>query len=111
VSRRPPTLGDALKGSGMDLVLTNTPAVWTMHATAALKFVLGSIKTYVELTEQEFRIWYITQGGGREPPNPNAWGAFWHKMVTDGVIVHTGRYTKAIIPQSHSRIIGIFRKP
>jgi len=105
------SMGTALRNSGMSLVLTNTPAVWTMHATSALSWLMGSMKGPVEFTSQDFRMWYLTQGGGVDPPNLNAWGAFWHSVQAQGIIEHTGRYRKTRFPQSHSRIVGLYRKP
>jgi hypothetical protein len=98
------------KDTGQALALAKTGNLWVDQALDHLRlFLCDRMDDGMELfTFEQFRI-YAELQGLHEPASINAWGAFTRSAVAAKLCEATDRYIKATRPESHARMIRIWR--
>lgn len=98
------------RDTGQALALAKTGHLWVDQALDHLRlFLCDRMDDGMELfTFEQFRI-YAEQAGLAEPASINAWGAFTRSAVAAKLCEGTDRFIKATRPESHARMIRIWR--
>lgn len=98
------------KENGQQLALWKAGDEWSKQA-------LDYLRRYLELraddghhlfTFEQFRM-FAERDGLPMPMSINAWGAFTKTAFNSGLCVPTDQYIKATRPESHARVIRVWR--
>lgn len=104
------TIAQQRKETGQQLALLKTGPEWSAKAMDYLRqFVCDRMDDGEHLfTFEQFRI-YAEQAGLEVPLSINAWGAFTRTAASCGLCIATDQYIKATRPESHARVIRVWR--
>ena len=92
--------GDARKDAGTAQVLANTHDSYAQAFERAARVCMAE-----EFTSED-----LTIIAGQPPNHPNAVGALMRKLAKQGLIVPTGKWTKAKRPNQHSAMLQVWRR-
>jgi hypothetical protein len=95
------SLGKQLRDDGMDAILATQQGWKASVVTLVKRYLRGK-----EVTGEEIRLFVRPQVGN--PGHPNAWGAVIYSMVSEGLLVDTGRVHHCAIPSSHARRLPVW---
>lgn len=101
---------ETLKDNGQQLALWKAGPDWTSQAIHMLRVYATQLIASGEptFTFEQFRI-YALECGLPEPASINAWGALTKSAQHAQICRPTDRYIKATRPQSHARVIRVWR--
>ena len=88
-----------LRAEGIARVLQHADASWVEYA---LQGVLRYAKEHREFIGEDFRVWYLLNGG-MTPHHHNAWGALLNVAVKKGIVAPTDRMRQMNTEKSHAR--------
>ena len=98
---------DQLKETGQDRAARAAGKTWIEQALGYLRRFVRSLDRDT-FTFDEFRSWAL-QRGLLEPSSLNAWGALPRKAKGNGICAATGRAVAASRPESHGRLVRVWR--
>jgi hypothetical protein len=98
------------RDAGQALALAKAGATWVEKALDHLRqFLCDRMDDGCELfTFEQFRI-YAEQAGLDEPASINAWGALTKSAKAAGLCTATETFIRANRPESHARMIRVWR--
>lgn len=98
------------RDNGQQLALWKAGNPWIEKALDHLRlFLCDRVDDGYEcFTFEQFRI-YAEQQGLEAPASINAWGALTKSAVKAGLCIGTDRFIKANRPESHARMIRVWR--
>lgn len=100
------------KVAGQNQAITNAGTAWAIMATSAMKKFIRRIKKNRKCHKfafDEFREWAIATGNLAEPISKNAWGALPILACKMGMIKPTKEISVSSRPDSHSRILRVWK--
>lgn len=97
--------GKRLKDVGMQLALDYS-GEWKDNALAALRLFVRERK---EFTGEQFRYWWLTNGG-YAPPRHYCWGALFSHAARLGLMSKTGIYVSAQSSKTHSHPVAVWTR-
>lgn len=95
--------GERRRDAGISLTTGNN-IEWMARALAIVRVYAPRSRDFMA---EEFRLY----PGIGTPASPNAWGALTRTLVRQGVIEHTGRYSKASSTRNHAHAYPVYRRP
>ena len=105
--------GQVLRDEGIEQVLSNASALWSIHYTKAVQKWFSALPVGERFNGEFFRRVALSSGTGL-PHHPNAWGAMANVVLrewyAEGRIERSGGVSPATDPRAHARMYVLYTK-